>query len=68
MTDSIAPISPTSQSNFLPRNLRPGTEAFFNSKEFMDNEIRILTWSVNHEKKVQEKGFHQIKDSIEGST
>ncbi len=65
MIDSIAP---TSQSNFLSRNLRPGTEAFFNSKEFAHNELSFITTEIGINDKAQKKGLHQIKDSIEGST
>ena len=64
----IDSITPTSHLNFSPGNIPPGTEAFYNSKEFAQNELQFLSTMISIDDKAQEKGLHQIKDAIEGST
>jgi hypothetical protein len=58
--------APTSQVNFLPNNLPPNSEAFYNSKEFAQNELQFLSTMVSIYGAAQEKGLQQIKDAIEG--
>lgn len=63
MTDSITPIT---ESNFLPGNLPPNSEAFYNSKQFSQNELQFLSTMISIDDKAQQNGLRQIKDTIEG--
>lgn len=65
MTDPIAPIS---QTNFLPGNLPPNTDSFYNSKQFAQNEIQFLSTMISIDDKAQENGLQQIKNAINGLT
>jgi hypothetical protein len=60
------PINPVSQTNFLPGNLPPNTEGFYNSKAFAANEINFLSTQVSMEEQAQKRGLDQIKDAIDG--
>jgi hypothetical protein len=62
----VDPVNPTSQNNFLPSNLAPGTEDFYNSKAFMQTELQYLSTIVSMDENRALKGLNQIKDAING--
>jgi hypothetical protein len=56
------------QENFLPRNLPPNTEAFYNSAAFAQNEINSLTSSLESYNDATERGLQDIKNAITDQT
>ncbi len=56
----------TTQSSFLPDNLPPNTEAFYNSPQFAHNQLQFFSSLVSFCDRAQRAGLEQIKEAIEG--
>lgn len=63
---SITDVTP--ELNFPTNNLPNDSANFYNSKGFMENEIRILSTSISMMQKGLEEGLKQIQDAINGLT
>ncbi len=61
-----SPIDGAFQQNFQVDNLPKNSAAFYDSKGFMENEVRILATSISMLQKGLEEGLKQIQDAING--
>ena len=56
----------TPQYNFRPGNIPKGSEKFYNTKSFADNELKMLETQIDIDNKAHAKGQKEIKEAIEG--
>ena len=66
MTSPIDSTSP--QMNFPVQSLPQGTVAFYDSKQFAQNEMKVLGATIQSMQKGFEEGQKQIQDAINGLT
>gem|GEM_PF-4802930 len=64
----IGPVNPEAHINFSLDKLSPNSEGFFNSKGFIDNELKTLASQASREDKEIIKGLHEIRAAINGET
>jgi len=64
----IDPISPASQENFLPGNIPPHSDGFYNSKQFAQNESHFLSTLISIDDRAQQRGLRQIKEAVDGQS
>ncbi|MES2121964.1 MAG: hypothetical protein V4492_04195 [Chlamydiota bacterium] len=54
--------------NFNPAGVPPGTDSFFQSKQFGENELGFLSALMNADLKAQEKSLAEIQASNSATT
>jgi hypothetical protein len=63
----IQPVSPVTEVRLDSKKLPPDDAAFYNSKQFMSNELGFLSSLMQGGERAVLKSLHEIKAAMDGT-